>query len=128
MLKVIAGQFGLGVALAAVLWSAFGTVAGYSALLGMLVAVVPNMFLALRLSVPRRDTGAKGLVRAAYIGELGKLALTVLFFSIVFAAVRPLAGGPLFVTFIVTTMVPLAGLLVRNGAHEAQETVDEHGE
>lgn len=128
MLKVIAGQFGLGVVLAAVLWSIYGTVAGYSALLGMLAAAVPNMFLALRLSVPRRDSGAKGLVRAAYIGELGKLALTVLFFSVVFATVRPLAAGPLFATFIVTAMVPLAGLLIRSDAHEEQETVDEHGE
>ena len=128
MLKVIAGQFGLGTAVAVLLWSVLGTVAGYSALLGMLVAAVPNMFLALRLSVPRRDGGPKGLVRAAYIGELGKLALTVLFFSIVFAAVRPLAAGPFFATFIVTAMVPLAGLLFSNDRYETQETVDRHGE
>lgn len=128
MLKVIAGQFGLGLVLAAVLWSIFGTVAGYSALLGMLVAAVPNMFLALRLSVPRRDSGAKALVRAAYIGEIGKLALTVLLFSIVFVTVRPLAAGPFFTAFIVTVMVPLAGLLVRIDSYEAQETVDKHGE
>jgi ATP synthase protein I len=128
MLKVIAGQFGLGTAVAVLLWSVLGTVAGYSALLGMLVAAVPNMFLALRLSVPRRDGEPKGLVRAAYIGELGKLALTVLFFSIVFAAVRPLAAGPFFATFIVTAMVPLAGLLFSNDRYETQETVDRHGE
>jgi ATP synthase protein I len=128
MLKVIAGQFGLGTGVAVLLWSVLGTVAGYSALLGMLVAAVPNMFLALRLSVPRRDGGPKGLVRAAYIGELGKLALTVLLFSIVFVAVRPLAAGPFFATFIVTAMVPLAGLLFSNDRYETQETVDRHGE
>lgn len=114
MLKVIAGQLVLGAILAIVLWGFYGVVAGYSALLGCLISAVPNAFLALRLSVPRRDQGAKSLVRAAYIGELGKLALTVLFFSIVFVTVRPLAAGPLFVTFALTALMPLAGFLVRD--------------
>ena len=70
-----------------------GHVAGYSALLGSLTCVIPNAFLALRLAVPRRDPGANALMRAAYIGELGKLALTVLMFSIVFAAGAATIGG-----------------------------------
>lgn len=114
--------------MAAVLWSFFGNVAGYSALLGCLISAIPNAFLALRLSVPRRDPGAKSLVRAAYIGELGKLALTVLLFGIVFVAVRPLAAGPLFVTFVVTALVPLAGFLFRDDHRENQDTVEKHGE
>lgn len=128
MLKVVAAQFGLGAAMAAVLWSIFGNVAGYSALLGCLISAIPNAFLALRLSVPRRDPGAKSLVRAAYIGELGKLALTVLMFSIVFVTVRPLAAAPLFATFLVTALVPFTGFLLRHERHEVQDTVDKHGE
>ena len=127
MLTVLAGQIGLGTAIAAVLWGTFGHVHGYSALFGCLIAAVPNAFLALRLSVPRRDPGAKALLRAAWIGEMGKQALTVLLFSIVFVTVRPLAAAPLFATFIVTAMVPLLGLLVRD-RHEIQETVDSNGE
>ena len=65
-------------------------------MLGGLTCVIPNAFLALRLVVPRREPGASGLVRAAYIGELGKLALTVLMFSLVFTLVQPLAAVPLF--------------------------------
>ena len=126
MLTVLAGQVGLGMAIAAVLWGMFGYVHGYSALFGCLIAAIPNAFLALRLSVARRDAGAKALMRAAWIGELGKLALTVLLFSVVFVTVRPLAAAPLFATFIVTAMVPLAGLLVRDG-NELQETVDSDG-
>jgi len=114
--------------MAAVLWSIFGNVAGYSALLGCLISAIPNAFLALRLSVPRRDPGAKSLVRAAYIGELGKLALTVLMFSIVFVTVRPLAAAPLFATFLLTALVPLTGFLLRHEPHEVQDTVDKHGE
>ncbi|MBT8098950.1 MAG: ATP synthase subunit I [Gammaproteobacteria bacterium] len=127
MRLVIAIQVGLGAVIAAVLWGVFGQVSGYSALLGGLIAAVPNGFLALRLSLPRRDPGAQGLLRAAYIGELGKLALTVLLFSIVFVTVRPLAAVPLFATFIVTALVPLAGLLVRD-EQQTQDTVDSDGE
>jgi ATP synthase protein I len=125
MLKVIAAQFGLGTALAAVLGIFFGYVAAYSALLGCVVSALPNVFLALRLGVQRRDYGAKSLVRAAYIGELGKLALTVLLFSIVFAAVRPLAAAPFFATFVVTALAPMVGLLLRHD--ETRDTVDQHG-
>ena len=128
MLRVIAVQIGLGAALAAALWGYLGEVAGYSALLGCLAAALPNGFLALRLAVPRRDSGAKSLLHAAYIGELGKLALTVLILSIVFATVRPLAAAPFFAGFIVTIMVPLLGLLIREKATTEQETVDKHGE
>ena len=125
MLKVIAAQLGLGAALAAAFAIFFGYVAGYSALLGCLVSALPNAFLALRLGVQRPDRGAKSLVRAAYIGELGKLALTVLLFSIVFAAVRPLAAVPFFATFVVTALTPMVGLLLRHD--ETRDTVDEHG-
>jgi ATP synthase protein I len=116
MLKVLAGQFGLGAVLAAVFWGTLGTVAGYSALLGSLITFLPNAFLAARLGAPRRSPGAKALLRAAYIGEIGKLALTVLLFSIVFVTVRPLAAGPLFAAFIVTAFVPALGLLERDDA------------
>ena len=128
MLLVLAAQIGLGAALAAVLWLALGDVAGYSALLGSLISAVPNAFLALRLAVPRADPGAKALMRAAYIGELGKLALTVLFFSIVFVTVRPLAAAPLFAGFIVTAFVPFLGLLVRGKQDKEQDTVSNNGD
>ena len=128
MLRVLAVQIGLGVVLAAALWGYLGEVAGYSALLGCLASVVPNGFLALRLAVPRRDPGAKSLLQAAYIGEIGKLALTVLILSIVFATVRPLAGAPFFAGFVVTIMVPVLGFLIRDKETKEQETVDKNGE
>jgi ATP synthase protein I len=95
-------------------WGFGGRVSGYSALLGGLTCVIPNAFLALRLVVPRRDPGAEGLMRAAYIGEIGKLALTVLMFSLVFTLVRPLAAGPLFAGFIAAQLVTFSGFLMRD--------------
>ncbi len=128
MLKVIAVQIGLGAALAAALWSVLGNIAGYSALLGCLTSVLPNGFLALRLAVPRRDPGAKSLLQAAYLGEIGKLALTVLMFSIVFVTVRPLAAAPFFAGFVVTAMVPLLGFLIRDKAITVKGTDNKNGE
>jgi ATP synthase protein I len=97
-----------------VLWGIFGWVTGYSALLGSLTAVIPNAFLALRLLVPRSDPGAQALVGAAWIGEIGKLALTVLMFTLVFTLVKPLNAAALFAGFITTQLVTFSGLLMRN--------------
>jgi ATP synthase protein I len=111
---VLLAQTGLTAVLAALFWGIDGRVSGYSALLGGLTAVIPNAFLAARLLVPRRDPGAGALLRAAYIGELGKLALTVLMFGTVFALVRPLAAGALFSGFIAAELATFAGFLVRD--------------
>jgi ATP synthase protein I len=122
MLKVLVAQIGIGVVLAAVLWGVYGEVAGTSALLGSLTCVLPNAFLALRLAVPRADPGARDLIRAAYIGEVGKLAITVLMFSIIFAAVRPLSAPALFAGFIAAQLMTFAGLLMRDhGNTETEE-------
>ena len=114
VVTILLGQLASSVLLAMLFWGMGGRVAGYSALLGGLTCVIPNAFLALRLVAPRRDTGARGLVRAAYIGEIGKIALTVLMFSLVFTLVRPLAAVPLFTGFIVATLVTFSGFLVRD--------------
>jgi ATP synthase protein I len=128
MLKVLVGQIGIGAVLAAALWGLYGHVAGYSALLGSLTCVIPNAFLALRLVVPRRDPGAGALIRAAYIGELGKLALTVLIFSIVFSMVRPLSAAALFAGFIAAQLMTVAGLLLRDGTDTEEITRNKHGD
>ena len=112
--RVLMWQLLAGIALAAVVWGLFGTVVGYSALLGSLSCVIPNAFLALRLIVPRRDPGAQALLGAAWVGEIGKLALTVLFFTLVFTLVRPLSAAALFAGFITTQLVVFSGLLMRN--------------
>jgi ATP synthase protein I len=128
MLKVLVGQIGIGAVLAAALWGLYGHVAGYSALLGSLTCVIPNAFLALRLVVPRQDPGAGALIRAAYIGELGKLALTVLMFSIVFAMVRPLSAAALFAGFIAAQLMTIAGLLLRDGRETKETTRNKNGD
>ncbi len=128
MLKVLIGQAAVGLAVSAAFWGLSGRVAGYSALLGSLACVIPNGFLALRLAVPRRDPGAKALLRAAWIGEIGKLALTVLIFSLVLALVRPLSGGPLFTGFIASQLMVFLGLWLRGDEEEYKDTSISDGE
>jgi ATP synthase protein I len=125
---VLAGQLVVGVALAAVLWGLAGSVAGYSALLGSLTCVIPNAFLATRIVLARRDPGPRALIRAAWTGELGKLGLTVLMFSIVFVTVRPLAPGSLFAGFIAAQLVTFAGFLLRDAGQEELDTDNKNGE
>ncbi|MGB5511046.1 MAG: ATP synthase subunit I [Woeseiaceae bacterium] len=125
MLKTLVAQVAVGAVFGASLWSITGSVAGYSALLGSLIAVVPNAFLAVRLAVPRGDPGAHALVRAAYIGEIGKLALTVLLFSLAFTLVKPLSAAALFAAFIATQLVTLTGLLMQRG--QEQDTSNSNG-
>jgi len=112
--RILILQFLTGMALATAVWLIFDGVAGYSAMLGSLICLIPNAFLALRLSVPRKSPGAAALMSAAWIGELGKLALTILFFSLVFVLVRPLSAAALFAGFIATQFVTLFGFLMRS--------------
>ena len=128
MLRVLLGQAAVGLAVAAVFWTLGGRVAGYSALLGSLACVIPNGFLALRLAAPRRDPGAKALLRAAWIGEIGKLALTVLIFSLVATQVRPLAVWPLFTGFIASQLMVFLGAWTRGDEEEYKDTSISDGE
>ena len=128
VVTVLAGQLVVGTVLAALLWGFVGGVAGYSAMLGSLTCVIPNAFLATRIVLARRDPGPRALIRAAYTGEMGKLALTVLMFSLVFVMVRPLAAGALFAGFIAAQLVTLLGFLLRDAGHEELDTDNKNGE
>jgi len=127
MVKVLLAQLGLSVVLAMLFWGFKGQVAAYSALLGGMTCVIPNAFLALRLAVPRRDPGAGALVNAAYIGELGKLALTVIMFVMAFTLVKPLAAMPLFVGFIGAQLVTFSGFLMRDKEMNVKERMNNGG-
>jgi ATP synthase protein I len=124
--RILLAQLGLSAVLAAFFWNIDGSTSAFSALLGGLISVIPNAFLALRLTVPRRDPGAAALLRAAYVGELGKLALTVLLFGAVFAAVRPLSAGALFAGFIAAQLAVFAGFIRREGRPD-RESSDGNG-
>ena len=103
-------QAGVSMVLAAVLWFSFGDTVAVSTLLGGAAAVVPNGFLAARLLAPNRPVDA--LLRGAWIGEIGKILLTVLAFGVIFGFVRPIAPAAVFAGFIAAQLVVFGALLV----------------
>jgi ATP synthase protein I len=102
-----------GCLVAAVAGAWFGQTAAVSALLGGLAVVVPNAFLALMLLT----ADLEALMRAAWIGEVGKLALTTVLFALIFALVRPISPAAALAGLIGAQLVLLlAGSLWRPSA------------
>lgn len=117
------GQTALCLGLAALLAVSQGRVVAVSCLLGGAVAVIPNAFLAARLLRPGGGNDARAILKAAWIGEAGKLVLTALLFGVIFAAVRPLSALAVFAGFIAAQLVVLAALAVGGGSSSDDEAV-----
>jgi ATP synthase protein I len=79
-------------------WLVFGRVAAISALMAGITCVLPGCY-ALVVSLRPMIKGDPGL-RQALRGELGKFALTVSLFALVFVFVKPLDVLVFFSTFI----------------------------
>jgi len=90
-----------------------GKVTGFSALLGGLIAWLPNTYFALRAFRHRGARAAQKIVRSFYAGAFGKMILTMAMFAVVFIKVKPLGVLALFVGFaLVQTMNWIIPLLV----------------
>ena len=113
-------QFCVSLAVAGGAWAWFGATAGVSALLGGATAVIPNGFLAARLLQSNRDPRDHAMMRAAWIGEVGKLLLTVLLFAVIFGVVRPLAPLAVFAGFIAAQLTVFGAFLIGDGAPSSE--------
>lgn len=100
---------------AAVLWASVGAAAAMSALLGGVAVVVPNAFLAARVLAPNCDVSARAMLRAAWVGEIGKLLLTAVLFGVIFGLVRPVEPLAVFAGFIAAQLVMFGALLLGGG-------------
>lgn len=109
--NILLAQLGAGLALAAVVWIWLGSERAVPTLLGGLIGVVPNAFLAARVMSPRAGGSAKSLLRAGWLGEVGKLAIAALMFAAVFATLKPLHPEFLFAGYIATILALPVGLL-----------------
>lgn len=84
----------------AVAWLVWGSVAGYSALLGGLTCWLPNRWFAWRAFRHSGARAAREIVEGFYKGLAGKTLLTGAMFAVVFARVEPLAPLAVFAAFI----------------------------
>lgn len=109
--NILLAQLGAALALAAIVWIWLGSDRAVPTLLGGLIGVVPNAFLAARLMSPRAGSSAESLLRAGWLGEIGKLAIAAVMFAAVFATLKPLYPGFLFAGYIATILALPVGLL-----------------
>ena len=96
---------------AAIVWLWLGTERAIPTLVGGLIGVVPNAFLAARVMSPRAGASARSLLRAGWLGEIGKLMIAALLFVAAFKTLKPLHPGFLFTGYIATLLAMPVGLL-----------------
>ncbi|MDY6890631.1 MAG: ATP synthase subunit I [Pseudomonadota bacterium] len=77
-----------------------GVTQAYSALLGGLLYLLPNLYFAWRALRRQGTDSAQRIVIRMYASEIGKMTLAVALFSATFQLVQPLSPFPLFGTFI----------------------------
>ncbi|NNF52637.1 MAG: F0F1 ATP synthase subunit I [Gammaproteobacteria bacterium] len=93
VLRILLLQAVAGVVCAALAWPFAGLEAATHFLLGTLVGVIPNAYLGMRIAGLGEAADAQSLLRAAWLGEVGKLALTILLLGAVFAVLQPTRPG-----------------------------------
>ncbi|MCP8688323.1 ATP synthase subunit I [Marinobacterium sedimentorum] len=96
--------------LSAALLLLMGDVLAYSALLGGLIYIVPNLFVALRSLPHRAGSRARKVLAELYIGQIWKMALSVAGFTATFVWVHPISPFSLFGSFI---LLQLLGMLLQ---------------
>lgn len=98
-----------GAVIALILWCVQGPVAGYSGLLGSLIALLPNAYFVFRVFRYYGARSARAIVNEMFSGEAGKLILTAVLFIGVWLGVSPLEQMALFTGY-------LAGLAISASA------------
>ncbi len=112
--RVVVGQLFVVLASAAIWWILIDARAGQAASAGGVVALVPTLMLAWRMFSRRAQRSPQAMVRALYVGEAAKFALTVVLFS-VFIPVFHANFLPLIITYILALMVSWFALFQRTG-------------
>ena len=113
--NILLVQLATALAVAAGVWAGLGSERAIPTLLGGLIGVVPNAFLAARVMSPRAGSSAQSLLRAGWLGEVGKLVITVLLFAAAFMTLKPLHPEFLFAGYIATLLALPVALLFDRG-------------
>ncbi|MBB3102997.1 ATP synthase protein I [Azomonas macrocytogenes] len=90
----------------------FGYVAGYSGLLGGLIAWVANLYFAYKAFRYFGARSVRAVVQSIWSGEMGKLILTAALFALVFVGVRPLQPLALFGVYLLVLGTGASALLL----------------
>lgn len=96
------------------LWMFQGAVAGYSGLLGGLIALLPNAYFAYRVYRYFGARSARAVVSEMFSGEAGKLILTAVLFIAVWVGVEPLEAVAVFIGYLAGLAVSASAPLIVN--------------
>ncbi|SIS40066.1 ATP synthase subunit I [Neptunomonas antarctica] len=88
------------VVIMAVIFLFYDLIAAYSVLLGGVIYLLPNSYFAWRILFSQQNGSPNRALADMYIGQIWKMAISIVCFSAVFILVRPLSPFSLFVTFI----------------------------
>ena len=112
MFRVIVLQTVVAVLIGLLFWLFQGWTAAYSAWLGGLTALIPNVYFTYKAFqyFGARSIGA--IVQSFWAGEMGKLILTAVFFAVLFLGVKPLNVLAVLSGYILVQMTSATSLLL----------------
>ncbi len=108
--RIIGLQVAVSAVIALLCLVVYGANAAASAFLGGAIGFLGSLAYARRIA--RETTDPKALLRAHVVGEVQKLALTVILFAAVLILYKGVATLPLLLTFIATLVVYWVALLI----------------
>ncbi|WP_205342795.1 F0F1 ATP synthase subunit I [Denitrificimonas caeni] len=112
MFSVILLQAAMTVLIGLLFWLIQGWVAAYSAWLGGLTALLPNMYFTYKAFQYFGARSIAVIVQSFWAGEMGKLILTALLFAVLFLGVKPLNVLAVFIGYILVQMTSATSLLL----------------
>jgi len=112
MFRVIVLQATVGVLIGLSFGLVQGWTAAYSALLGGLVAVIPNVYFTYKAFQYFGARSIAVIVQSFWAGEMGKLILTAVFFAVLFLGVKPLNVFAVFSGYILVQITSATSLLL----------------
>lgn len=108
-------QLSLALLAGAVGWLWKGPAAGYSALLGGMIALLPNVYFTYKAFRYFGARSIRAIAQSMWSGEMGKLFLTAALFALVFAGVERLNVAALFVGYVLVLSIAACALLLVKG-------------
>lgn len=90
----------------------FDRLAGFSMLLGGLIALLANVYFAFKAFRYFGARSVQAIVQSFWAGEMGKLILTAALFALVFVAVKPLQPLALFTGYLLVLGTGASALLL----------------
>jgi len=97
-------------AIAIILMLSVGHVAAYSAALGGIVCILPNLLFARFAFRYSAADSARLVMKWFYIGEAIKIIVTILIFSLSLIWLKDLNFAAMFITYIIALMLNIHGL------------------